>query len=307
MFDFLFICASIILEGDGMEKITTEVLLTTLFEYGFEKVDPVLFTLVLGKASIDDANKQEFDFRFDIPLTKSIVRDGIMYKLSDDVDKDLWFRYHSNEILLKYLTSLNFEEIITKKLEGYGYDKMNCILGTEKIDENLFSQKELEMIDLMTNKNKKALFGITDEITKKREIMQEMVSNNDYIDWLLEFTITHNNQFYDDTEWDYVLPRIGDKDNKNIKKLYIFFELVSEYAEQHQCTDGYFCKIKYNDEVINVGVLHGLGAIHYASIAPKIDEHGNPKFGYDIGAMDYSEIIENYTKYNKQKVHKKQS
>lgn len=41
-----------------MEKITTEVLLTTLFEYGFDKVDPVLFTLVLGKASIDDAKKK---------------------------------------------------------------------------------------------------------------------------------------------------------------------------------------------------------------------------------------------------------
>lgn len=304
MFDFLFICASIILEGDGMEKITTEIFLTTLFEYGFEKVDPVLFTYTLGKACIDDANKHEFDFRFDLPLTKSIVRDGIMYKLSDEVDKDLWFHYHSNEKLLKYLTSLNFEEIITKKLEGYGYNKMNCILGTEKVDENLFSQKELEMIDLIANKNKKALFGITDEITKKREIMEEMTSNNDYIDWLLEFTITHSNLFYDD-DWSFKSDRIGDKDKKNIKKLYIFFELVSEYAEQHQCNDGYFCKIKHNDEVINVGVLHGSEVIHFASIAPKVDEHGRPKQGYDLDATDYSEIVEDYKKYNKQKEYKK--
>lgn len=287
-----------------MEKITTEIFLTTLFEYGFDKVDPVLFTYTLGKAVIDNANTHEFDFRFDLPLTKSIVRDGIMYKLSDEVNKDLWFNYHSNEKLLKYFTNLNFEEIITKKLEGYGYNKMNCILGREKIDENLFSQKELEMIDLMTNKNRKTLFGITDEISKKREIVEEMVSSNDYIDWLLAFTETHSNLFYDD-DWSFKSDRIGDKDKKNIKKLNIFFELVSEYAEQHPCNDGYFCKIKYNDEVINVGVLHGLEVIHFASIEPKIDEHGRPKPGYGLDAKEYSDIVEDYKKYNKQKEYKK--
>lgn len=282
-----------------MEKITTEIFLTTLFEYGFDKVDPVLFTYTLGKTVIDNANTHEFDFRFDLPLTKSIVRDGIMYKLSDKVNKDLWFNYHSNEKLLKYFTNLNFEEIITKKLEGYGYNKMNCILGREKINENLFSQKELEMIDLMTNKNRKTLFGITDEISKKREIVEEMVSSNDYIDWLLAFTETHSNLFYDDV-WSFKSDRIGDKDKKNIKKLNIFFELVSEYAEQHPCNDGYFCKIKYNDEVINVGVLHGLEVIHFASIEPKIDEHGRPKPGYGLDAKEYSDIVEDYKKYNKQ-------
>lgn len=282
-----------------MEKITTEIFLTTLFEYGFDKVDPVLFTYTLGKTVIDNANTHEFDFRFDLPLTKSIVRDGIMYKLSDEVNKDLWFNYHSNEKLLKYFTNLNFEEIITKKLEGYGYNKMNCILGREKIDENLFSQKELEIIDLMTNKNRKTLFGITDEISKKREIVEEMVSSNDYIDWLLAFTETHSNLFYDD-DWSFKSDRIGDKDKKNIKKLNIFFELVSEYAEQHPCNDGYFCKIKYNDEVINVGVLHGLEVIHFASIEPKIDEHGRPKPGYGLDVKEYSDIVEDYKKYNKQ-------
>lgn len=287
-----------------MEKITTEIFLTTLFEYGFDKVDPVLFTLVLGKACIDYATTDKFDFRFDLPLTKSIVRDGIMYKLSDEVNKDLWFHYHSNEELLKYLTSLNFEEILTKKLEGYGYNKMNCILGREKVNEELFSQKELEMIDLISNKNKEALFGITSEIIKKREITEDMVSSNDYIDWLLEFTITHSNFFHDD-DWDYKSDRIGDKDKKNIKKLYVFYELVSEYAEQHQCNNGFFCKIKYNDEVINVGFMHGQNVVHYASIEPKVDEHGRPKQGYGLDATDYSEIVESYKKYNKQKEYKK--
>ena len=299
-----------------MEKITTEVLLTTLFEYGFDKVDPVLFTLILGKTAMDDAQKHEFDFAFDIPYTKAIKKeyqgrietcepftiDGVVYKLNDEINKDLWFRYHSNEKLLNYLYSLDIGKIITKKLEAYGYNKNK--LAVEKIDESLFSQKELEIIDLMINKNKKLLFGITDEITKKREIMQEMISSNEYIDWLFEYTETHNNSFYDD-DYVYGPERISDKDKKNIKKLPIFFELVSEYAEQYQCNDGYFCKIKYNDEVIHVGALHGTEVIHFASIASKVDEHGKPKFGYDMGATEYSEIIEKYKKYNKPKEYKK--
>ena len=292
-----------------MEKITTEILLTTLFKYGFDQVDPVLFTLILGKTALDDAKKHEFDFRFDIPITKAIKKeynesttDTVIYKLNDEINKDLWYRYHSDEKLLNYLYGLDIEKIITKKLEAYGYNKNNLII--EKIDKTLFSQKELEIIDLMINKNKKLLFGITDEITKKREIMQEMVSSNEYIDWLLEFTETHNNSFYDD-DWKYNPEIISDKDKKNIKKLSIFFELVNEYAEQYQCTDGYFCKIKYNDEVIHVGVLHGQEIIHFASVASKTDEHGKPKFGYDIGTTDYSEIIEKYKKYNKPKEYKK--
>ena len=287
-----------------MEKITTEIFLTTLFEYGFDKIDPVLYTQVLSKTAMDDAKKHEFDFKFDLPYTKAIVKDGIMYKLNDEINKELWYNYHSNEKLLDYFNTLNFEEIVMKKLEGYGYNKMNCILGKEKIDETIFSQKELEMIDLMIEKNKKVLFGHTDELVKKRETMQEMVSNNDYIDWLLEFAITHNNGFYDD-DWNNESERISSKDEKNIRKLSIFFELVSEYSEQYPCNDGCFHKIKYNDEVIHVGVLHGQEVVHFASVASKTDEHGKPKFGYDIGCTDYTDIVEKYNKYNKQKEYKR--
>ena len=307
MFDFFITCANINLEGEGMEKINTETLLTTLFEYGFDKIDPVLYALVLEKAVLDNTNKGDFEFIIDEPISDvfkyHVSKIGSVYKLKELTYEKLhnrWYYYHSNAKLLEYFNNLDFTEIITKKLEGYGYNKIDYILGKHKVDNNVFCEKELEIIDKMINKDKKALFGITEEITKKREIMEEIISNNDYIDWLLVFAQTHNNLFYDDDS-DYLSDRIADKDKKNLKKLSIFFELISEYAEQHSCNDGYFCKIKYCDEVINIGVLHGQQVIHYASIAPKTDEHGKPKPDYDLDATDYSQIVECYKKYNKQK------
>ena len=287
-----------------MEKISVETLLTTLFEYGFEKVDPVLFSLVLNKTILDDTKKHEFDFAFEVNLSKAIIKEDGMYRLSDNTNKDLWFNYHTNEKLLEYFKTLDFEKLITKKLEGYGYSQLDYILGKEKIEEKYFSLKELEIIDLMIAKNKRALFGVTDEVLKRREEMKDIISNNEYIEWLLEFTSKHSNFFYDD-DWDPKSERISDKDRKNIKRLSVFFELVSEYAEQYQNRDGYFCKVKYGEEVLNVGVMHGNTVIHYASIASKTDEHGQPKFGYDIGATEYSEIVEKYKKYNKPKEYKK--
>ena len=44
-----------------MEKISTEILVSALFNLGFDIVDPVLFTYTLGKISLEDKN-QQFSF-----------------------------------------------------------------------------------------------------------------------------------------------------------------------------------------------------------------------------------------------------
>ena len=45
-----------------MEKINTEVLVSSLFSIGFDKVDTVLFTYTIGQLSIDNQQLQLFDF-----------------------------------------------------------------------------------------------------------------------------------------------------------------------------------------------------------------------------------------------------
>ena len=287
-----------------MRKITIETILTALFEYGFEKVDPVLFTMVLSKLAQDDANKQEIEFVFDIRMCKAFIKEGTSYKLNEDmIDRKLWFKYHSDRKLKEYIESMNFEDMISKKLEAYGYKKIDYMLGKEKIDETYFSKKELEIINSMINKSNNAFNKIIEERKRQSEVKENMISNNDYIEWIIKFAKENNNQFYDD---DYKNREdIDHADREGVRDLHIFFDIVSEYADQNKCKDGYYCKIKYNEEVLNIGILHGLTVTHFVSLASKTDELGNPKIGYDIGATDYKEIIEKYKKYNRFKVYKK--
>ena len=45
-----------------MEKINTEILVSSLFAIGFDKVDALLYTYTLGQLSIDNQKLQLFEF-----------------------------------------------------------------------------------------------------------------------------------------------------------------------------------------------------------------------------------------------------
>ena len=294
MFDFFIIYASIDLEGEDMEKITTEILLTTLFKYGFEKVDPVLYSLVLENIAIHNAKTQEFDLVFDVQVSKAILKEGQIYRLNDaEIDKKLWYEYHYSDELYKYFDTINFEEIVFKKVKAY----------KKEVTKATFSQKEIEIIKDANKKIENPLDKIIEKQKQDQEIKESMISSPEYIEWLIDFTKKNNDQIYDE---DIVNSKdISEEDKKQIKNLSIFFDIISEYSSQYKCVDGYYCKIKYDDEVLNIGVLHGLTLTFFVSLASKIDELGKPKIGYDIGATSYSEIIKKYNKYNQPKVYKK--
>ena len=46
-----------------MEKINTEILVSSLFEMGFDQVDALLFTCILGQLSIDNQELKTFEFK----------------------------------------------------------------------------------------------------------------------------------------------------------------------------------------------------------------------------------------------------
>ena len=294
MFDFFIIYASIDLEGEDMEKITTEILLTTLFKYGFEKVDPVLYSLVLENIAIHNAKTQEFDLVFDVQVSKAILKEGQIYRLNDaEIDKKLWYEYHYSDELYKYFDTINFEEIVFKKVKAY----------KKEVTKATFSQKEIDIIKTANNKTQSSLDELIEKQKLRVEETNKMASSTEYIEWLIDFTKKNNDQIYDDDINN--AENISEEDKKKARNLYILFDIISEYSDQYKCKDGYYCKIKYNDEVLNIGVLHGLTVTHFVSLVSKTDELGNPKIGYDIGATEYFEIIEKYKKYNKSKVYKK--
>lgn len=151
-----------------MEKINTEVLVSSLFNIGFDKVDAALFTYTLGKLAIDNRKVQLFEFsdsETNQIFNKYIDYDGIVFRFKDGINLETMASYNgevfyplkmllnSSKNLIKYLSQLDFSEIVLKKVEIYE------IQSLEQIDENIFSQKELEILHQLnfrqTNKNLK--------------------------------------------------------------------------------------------------------------------------------------------------------
>ena len=112
-----------------MEKINTEILVSSLFKIGFDKVDSLLYTNTLGKLSIDNQKSQLFDFvdSETSPLFNEFVNyDGIEFKLKDGITLDtnvspikdhvfpLGKALHTNEHLIDYLEQLDFKDIKSK-------------------------------------------------------------------------------------------------------------------------------------------------------------------------------------------------
>lgn len=141
-----------------MEKINTEVLVSSLFSIGFDKVDAVLFTYTLGQLSIDNQQLQLFEFEDSEThqiFNKYVDYDGIVFKLKDGITLDSMATYNNEKFyplrkmlntskkLIEYLYQLDFSEIVLKKAESYG------IQNIKQIDEYRFSNKELGILQYL--------------------------------------------------------------------------------------------------------------------------------------------------------------
>ena len=129
-----------------MYNISTEDIVKALFAMGFEKVDTVLFGLVLSTSKFE-----ENGFKFsDLPLTQIFLRymdyNGYVFTFKEGVTLDTempisksygWTlrRLFNHNRLINYLSTLDFEDIVLRKIE---------YLGEETLEEfdYLFSEKE---------------------------------------------------------------------------------------------------------------------------------------------------------------------
>lgn len=156
-----------------MEKINTEILVSTLLVAGFQQVDSVLFTYTLGKLSLDNQELNLFEFADEETtntFNKYISFNGMVYKLKtpytlednvSPVEKyiiPLKKVLHTNNKLLDYLNELDFEEIILKKLS---------LLQDTKNQDYLFSQKEKEIIREINNKGQNKTLNKSKKNTKQ--------------------------------------------------------------------------------------------------------------------------------------------
>ena len=136
-----------------MEKINTEIIINSLFAIGFDKVDSLLFTYVLGKLSNDSIALERFEFEeriFSENFNKYVEYSDTFYQLKYGYSTDdlpLIKVLNTNKSLIQYLKELDFRKIIVRKIIALGIDRINDY-------EMLFSKKEKEIISNM--------FGIDD-------------------------------------------------------------------------------------------------------------------------------------------------
>lgn len=143
-----------------MEKINTEILVSTLFNLGFDSVDPVLFTYTLGKLSLVDKERQFVfeDHELGIGFKKYVDCSGITMKIKDGYTLDTNVSPNDKMVipvrktlfgsrtLLEYLSNFDFSEIIWKKAKVYS------VQSAESVNPDLFCEKEIEILRALKTK-----------------------------------------------------------------------------------------------------------------------------------------------------------
>lgn len=121
--------------------------------------------------------------------------------------------------------------------------------------------EEMKKIDEWTRQYFKQL-----EIEKLHE--REIISNDDYIDWLIKFTEEY--PCFSDDSWLYCPEEISDENRKKVSILSNFFKVIDDYANMNYLpnneTDfGYTYCINHNGVNLEVGMAIGQGTIFYVS------------------------------------------
>ena len=99
------------------------------------------------------------------------------------------------------------------------------------------------------------------EKMRKRNVdKKELISNNNFISWLEQFTLKYND--FTDDDWLYKPDELSEVDTRNVGKLGLFFEALSDYCHK------YYINIDsnemYEDECINIrhnGIGYQLGLV----------------------------------------------
>lgn len=160
-----------------MEKINSEILISTLFLIGFDRVDSLLFKYTLGKLSVDNIEKKEFIFKdeeLSETFNKYVDFNGSFYSLKSNYSLDTNVPLVSgsskilplrrvisiNEKLLNYFSSIDFTTIISRKVNDIGCDNLKDFdyLFSEKEKQILFNKSEdttyLKLSKVLSKTNK---------------------------------------------------------------------------------------------------------------------------------------------------------
>jgi len=165
--------------------ITTEMLVSSLYVMGFDKVDTILFTTVLGRLTSSFGEEAKFTFS-EVPLSNRFlkvtqVNNADVYALKNGYTIDTPILNESGEPiplrdylftnidLMEALNELDFERIILKKAQ------MVRAQSISELNRDTFSEKEIEILKKLKfgkQQKVKSLFDKTPKQKKPRKKKQ---------------------------------------------------------------------------------------------------------------------------------------
>ena len=119
---------------------------------------------------------------------------------------------------------------------------------------------------------------------KKRDSINAIISNTDYITWLEKFTKEYPG--FTDVDWLYGRKKLDKNNYQNVDKLLYLYDAITEYASRNYIyphdDNGIYYVIKYNNIAYEIGVMVGQGIITFCTRSTKIEK-----------AIDFNNIINN--------------
>jgi hypothetical protein len=106
---------------------------------------------------------------------------------------------------------------------------------------------------------------------QRQEKMGVMMSNTDYINWLINFTKVNGD--FSDEDWLYSKEKLNEIDQENVDNLSLFFEGIFAYAKNNYIYSyrrplGECYRIKIDDIGFEIGYISGQGTKFYCQRIP---------------------------------------
>lgn len=118
--------------------------------------------------------------------------------------------------------------------------------------------------------------------------MQELLSNTDYIAWLVSFTVIHSS-FYDDN-WLYFPEKISKEDLEQVNNLHLMYRGIERYANRNYIYPtefyfGNFYKIRIENIGFEIGMIEEHGRISFFCNRVQIENQND--------FIDFNDIVNN--------------
>ena len=142
--------------------------------------------------------------------------------------------------------------------------------------------KKLNKI-IKQNEMNKIIEEIIKDEKKRKERIINLVSNTNYIEWLIEFT--EDKEGFSDDDWNYAIEKLDDATQEKVNDLQLFFEGIKRYARKNYINSsisslGECYQIRIGDIGFEIGYLSGQGTKFYCRRIPL------EKMENDINFMD---------------------